>query len=82
MHWGWALLAYDFAAGAIGSKLPVLLEAAGPEGSMALAAHFLDADKYVSGIEDVALIKAIDKYLSTTQLLGPKKPGEGGGFFP
>lgn len=78
MHWGWALLAYDFAANAIGNKLPVLVDAAGPEGSLALAAHFLDADKYVSGIEDVSFILALEKYLKSTSMI--KKPAEGGGF--
>ncbi len=78
MHWGFALLAYDFAANAIGSKLPVLVDAAGTEGSLALAAHFMDADKYVSGIEDVAFIKALEKFLHSQGMV--KKPGEGGGF--
>lgn len=75
MDWGWAILALDFATTAIGDKLPVLFADAGQEGSMAIAAHFLDADKYVKGIEDVAIILAVKKYLSTTNMFGKKPEG-------
>lgn len=83
MHWGWALLAFDFIKGFNhntdgSSKLPILLKDAGEEGSLALAAHFFDADKYVPGIEDVSLILALERYLVSTAMLQPKK--EGGGF--
>ncbi len=78
MDWGWALLALDFAAGAIGDKLPILVDAAGKEGSLAVAAVFLDADKYVKGVEDVAIILALKKYMEHTMAKPGAKPGEGG----
>jgi len=79
IDWGWALLALDFAAGAIGDKLPILVDAAGKEGTLAAAAVMFDADKYVKGVEDVAIILALKKYLETTGL-GKPAGKEGGGF--
>lgn len=82
MHWGWALLAFDFAKSFNhekdgSSKLPIIVKDAGEEGSLALAAYLFDADKYVPGIEDVSIILALERYFSTQAL---NKPKEGGGF--
>lgn len=78
MDWGWALLALDFAMGAVGDKLPLIVDDAGKEGSLAVLAYFMDADKYVKGVEDVAIILAIRKYLENTMTKKLTAPGEGG----
>jgi len=74
MDIGWALLALEFAAGAIGDKLPILIDDAGLEGSMALALHFFEGDKYVKGIEEVSMVLALKRYLDTSKPFAPKAP--------
>lgn len=60
-----AVFAVDWLAAL--DAVPVFLADAGKEGTIALAAHFLDADKYLNGIETVSEILAFKKFLDSQQ---------------
>jgi hypothetical protein len=59
----------------LGPRLPVLIAEAGPVGSVALLAHFMHANKYVKGVEQVTIAIAVYNYLTASHPAGPVVPG-------
>ncbi len=72
----WSDLAIAAAAAmwAVGSfEIPIFVKDAGEMGTLAIAAHFMKANKHLKGIQQATLILAVAQYIGTTQMFSGAK---------